>query len=414
MRSETRHSVTLVAGTGVTAVLSLIFTAYVARKLGTEASADFFAALSLFAVLQIGLGPINGTVARFTAEYAEAGTHGKIIVLSREVTRRVTRYGLIGLIIGLLALKPLATFLNFQSVVPIIVAYALLFVTLLLSVSRGVLRGLQYFRHYAANTMAEAFVRLGAGLAIFVAVRSVAGALFAYVVAAVFAVALARLQLGPLFRSHEPESVDGGAVRRFTGPMFLMLLTTAGFQNIDMLAVKHYLLDADAGVYGAAFKLTGAIGVLVTPFSLVLLPMLTSLTRQGRGGIATFVRLCAYFLLLAAPPLAIFVFWPDEIMQLVYASEFVGGAPLLSGLVSLRLVGYLCHMVALAGAAVGRFSFLYVYLPGLVVQFVGVMMWHQVPSTIVSVLLAVQGVTLAGLIVIVATGMWRAGREGGV
>lgn len=414
MRSETRHSITLVAGTGVTAVLSLVFTAYVARVLGAEGSADFFAALSLFAVLQLGFGPINGTVARFTAQYAADGAHGKVIVLAREVTRRVARYGVIGLVIGLVTVKPLAVFLNFQSVVPIIVAFVLLLVTLLLSVSRGVLRGLQDFGQYALNTVAEAAVRLITGLLVFLAVRSVVGALVAYVLAAVFAVGLSRVQLGRLLGGHEPRDVDGAAVRRFTGPMFVMLLVTAGFQNIDMLAVKHYLLDAEAGVYGAAFKLAGVLGVLVTPFSTVLLPMLTSLAKDGRAGMATLGRLSSYFLLLAAPPVLVFWLWPEQIIRFVYASEFAGGAPLLPGLACLRLVGYLCHMVALAGAAGGRFGFLYAYVGALVAQVAGLVLWHESATTVVSVLLAVQTAALIILTVIVVSGLGSgAGSRGG-
>ena len=67
MHDETKYSITLLLGTGLTALLSVIYVIIVGRMLGPEEAADFFAAIS-FCLLFISISaPINDTVTRFTS-----------------------------------------------------------------------------------------------------------------------------------------------------------------------------------------------------------------------------------------------------------------------------------------------------------------------------------------------------------
>ena len=86
MRKETKHTFSLLAGTGITAAFSLAYMVFAARTLGPAVSADFFAVIALVALCQVALGPINGTVARFSAAYAD--DYGKIRTLCREIAKR--------------------------------------------------------------------------------------------------------------------------------------------------------------------------------------------------------------------------------------------------------------------------------------------------------------------------------------
>ena len=60
-----------------------------------------------------------------------------------------------------------------------------------------------------------------------------------------------------------------------------------------------------------------------------------------------------------------------------------------------RLLGYLCHMIALAGAATNHFRFLYIYVPGLVAQTAALCIWHESLAQVALVMLVGQGGTLA-------------------
>lgn len=399
IRTETRHTIVLLAGTGVTTALGLVYGVYATRALGDGAVGTFTHALSVVAFLQIAFGPINGTVAKFAAEYNEAGSMGRVRSLVREVTRRVGTFGFVALVVALAASIPLAQFWKYPSATPLMLAMVMTFATLLLSVARGALRGLQRFGALNVNTIFESGCRLAVGAALLAIWTDASIALLAYVAALLGTLLLSQRQLHAYWSDAAPEALDGRAIRRFALPMFIFMLASAGFQNVDMLVVKRVLSITEADSYGVAFYLTGrAIAVLVTPFTILLLPMLASLHGRGLATQRPFLRVCGYFVALASIPLALFALVPDRLMHLLYENRFADAAGILLPLAIARMLGHLCHIVGLAQAAAGRFGFLYVYSAALVVQSVALGGWGRSADGVVEILLWSQGITLVILI----------------
>ena len=393
MRAEAKHSIVVLAGTGITAGISLIYTVYAGRVLGRAEYGVFATAVTLVMMCQLAIGPINETLTRFSAQYVGEGCLGKIRTLSREVGKRLVPFGLGGLIVGMVLLKPLQALWQLESTTPLLVAYGMICLTLPLAIARGVLRGMQRFGQYNVNIISEAAIRLVVGLILLSLLWGATWGLTAYLVALAATLVLSRFQLSKAWRGHPAEPLDGRAVRRFTAAVFVMMITYAAFFHVDMLYVKHYFPDAEAGIYGAAFALARVLAMLVSPFNTVMLPLLTTMNTKGEPFSGTFIRICLYFLGLAAVPLGLFWLCPDKIMNLTYGEEFAAAGALLLGLGVARLVGFLCHLIALAGAATNTFGFLYIYVPGLVVEMITLALWHDSLSMVVGVVLIVQAGT---------------------
>ncbi|MCP4592351.1 MAG: oligosaccharide flippase family protein [bacterium] len=396
MRNEAKHSLILIGGTGATAALGLAYSVYAGRMLGPSDYADFAAAVSLVMFFNIALGPINGTIARFTAQFRARGEPGRIRGLGRAVIRRVAFYGLIVAGGAMLLGSFVAEFLQWRAPL-LIVAIAIVYVTVLLSVPRGVLRGVQSFGHLSINTLVEAALRLAGGVALLMFVGGVGAALTAYLLGALAVLLLGWLQLRSVWAGCPVLPVDGTAVKRFTLPLFVMMAVSAGYQNLDMLLVKRCFASEHAGAYGATFTLARTMSVLVTPFTILLLPLLTTLHEQRRRWAGSFLRVCGYFLLLSVGPLLLFYLFPGWIIERLYGPQFGGAAALLLPLAIARVVGFLGHLLALAGVAANRFGFLVVYVPGLAAEIVALALWHDSLAMVVTVVLTVQAVTVAGL-----------------
>ena len=60
--------------------------------------------------------------------------------------------------------------------------------------------------------------------------------LAAYLVALVVILGISYVQLRRLWRGRQAMPIDGREVLRFGAPLMGMMITSAGFQNIDMLA----------------------------------------------------------------------------------------------------------------------------------------------------------------------------------
>lgn len=368
MSTELRHTVNLVVGTGVTALLALVYASVTARQLGTELFGEVAVCLSLIMAAQTALGPINGIVARFTAEYAAHGVWGKVRTLYIEFRRRVLAWGAVGGLLTLALTPSLRETFRLSSNWPLYISYAVLFVTLWLSIGRGTLRGAQAFTAHNVNTILDAAARLLVGALLVSLWPRPVPALLAYLIGLLLTLAYTPRQLRTLWACHSVEPIAGAEVRRFAWPMLAAMLITAGFQNVDMLYVKYAFSGEEAGVYGAAFTLTRLMAVLVTPFNVVLLPMLTARHADGRSVHGSLGRLCLYFVVLSAAPLALFALWPGAVVRAFSPGGYDAAAALLAELALIRLLGHLGHMIALAGAAVNDFRFLYFYAPLLAVQ----------------------------------------------
>jgi len=384
-------------GTGVATGLGLLYTVVAQRWLGPVQSADFVAALSLVSFCQIALGPINGTVARFTAQYADRKELGRVRALARMAFRHVTGWSLVCFGLGALAAQSLAGFLQFQSRWSLVLAFGMVALTLVLSVSRGVLRGLSAFGSLNANTIAEALVRVILGLAILWAAMSAGGALVGYLAGVVAALALSAWQLPRHWTGQSPEAVDAKGILRYAAPLLVMMMVTAGFENIDMLAVKRFADPIDAGIYGAAFTLARSMAALVTPFATLLLPLLTVAAQQGKAITGPWMRIAGYFLFLAGPVWIAFALWSEPIVSMLFGDEFAPAGSILALVAMARLLGYLGQLAALALCATGRFGFLYLYAPTLMLEAAALMFWHDSLMTVAWIATIGNGAALIAL-----------------
>jgi O-antigen/teichoic acid export membrane protein len=269
----------------------------------------------------------------------------------------------------------------------------------MLSVARGVLRGVQHFGHLNANNILEAAFRLTAGILLLAIAVNAAMAVAAYAVAVALALAFSPWQMRSAWAGHEAQPLDGRAIRKLAGPLLLMTVAVAGFNNIDMLFAKRSLAATDAGVYGAATTLSRMISVLVTPFTTLMLPVLTTLYERGRSTTPAFLRICGYFLVLVAAPVAVCCAWPEWIMVTFYDKRFAGGGAVLTCLVLGRLMGYLAHMLCLLFAARNTFGYLYFFLPAMLAMVVALALWHETPLMTATVVLISETATLGGMVV---------------
>jgi O-antigen/teichoic acid export membrane protein len=407
--ADARHAFLLLVGTGATAVLSLAYTLWVARTLGPAASADYFGALFVVSLVGTAFGPVSATVTRFSSVYVARGDHGRIPLLRRLVTRRILGVGAIAGVIGAGALSPLSSGLNFESATPLAIAGAIAFLAVLNDVPRGVLRGLQDFGGYALNTILESGSRLALGIGVLLLSPSVEAALLVYLLATAAAHVAARMRIPRTEPAHgappEPERLG-----RFFVPMFVMTLCAATFHNLDLLFVKAGFSAADAGLYGAAGAFARAFALLFLPFRVLLLPVMSSLQATARPIEGAFLRVSAYFFVLAAVPLGVIALWPDTLVHLLYGERFGSASILLLPMALSMLAGLIPVLLGQAFLAANHWPWLALYVLGLGAEWLALQRWGGSLGSAVAVALTVKGITAGVLCVYFVA--WRRSTRG--
>jgi O-antigen/teichoic acid export membrane protein len=409
-RSEIRHAVVLAGGTATAAVLALVYQFVVGHTLGTEEFADFATALSLVYFGAMAAGPISATATRFSAEFAERGEFGKIRSVAALLSRWVTGWGLVGCVIALVAVRPVSTWLHFRSVVPLVVAIAVVYLTLLVSLARGFLRGVQDFPRYNLGLIVEAGLRLGLGVLFVNLLLNAGAALAAYAIALVIVLPLSAGQVKSTWRAHLSAPVDPSTIRRFGLPMLLFALISAGFLTVDMVLVKRLFAAPEAGLYGGAVTLARSVGLIYAPFGLMLLPLFVAETVRGGRPLLTLLRVGAYFVGLAWLPVLAFMIWSTEILGLTFGSDFLAAAPLLVPLALCAMLAGISTLIGNALAGLDRFWFLVPYICGLVLETALLATWHQSLERVALMVLTAQALTaLAMILTAIATPGLRGG-----
>ena len=384
------------------------------RVLGPAAYADFYACLSLVFLFATGLAPVSGSITRFTSLYLARGEEDRLRSLYDAMPRRVGRYAVWIGIVGILAVYPLVRWLQLDSLWSGLLVALILPVTLMLDLPRGMLRGLQAFRAYAVNLVQEASIRLALGALLLVALPRTEVGLGVYLVAALAMLPISRRQVR-LPAASGDRRADIAALERTMLPMLAFAFVAAGLQNVDILFVKSTFEPVAAGQYAAASALARIVALAFMPFSIKLLPVLTTAYSRDRRLLRPLAAHAAGFVTLAAVVVIVYAGWGETILQRVYGETFAGAGELLLPLSLAITVAFLVVMIGQAFTAMNQFHFVPFYAAGLLL--VGAGLWWQRGSLpmLAWTLLATQVLTLIMMLSLLlkATSAERASREAG-
>jgi O-antigen/teichoic acid export membrane protein len=377
-KRQLRQSAVLVVATGTTAALTFGLMMIAGKTLGPAESSDLFAGIFLLFAVHTVFSPVSTAVARRVAVLDVAADAGA----GRAVTDRVASLtGRVLLAFGAVV----AVTLPWQSqsmgidIGVLAAAWLAALLIALASVLRGAMRGRQAFGPLAGNMVTEAALRVGLAVAVLLVTGRADIAMAAYVVGIVAVwphlLGWQRRVMGP--GAETP--VDDRSWLPFVGPLLLLAVADAGFQNYDVLFVKGRLSAADAGAYGAAATLSRALGVLVTPFVIQVVPLLAaSHAKEGAASsdgarpatTGLLARLVTSYVLLSAGALLILANLGPELLSTLFGSGFDAASGVLVPHAIGALAGYLAMVLAQGLAAIGRLRIAGLYLLGFGVEIV--------------------------------------------
>jgi len=114
-------------------------------------------------------------------------------------------------------------------------------------------------------------------------------------------------------------------------------------KQVDNFLLAYYQTSDIVGIYDASFLL--ARGIFFVPMSVtfLFLPMFSKLHEEGDSkAMVSFYRLATkWTVFIVLPLLAIFIFFPADIIKSVYGSSYVSGSPVLI----ILLIGYFIHIL---------------------------------------------------------------------
>lgn len=217
---------------------------------------------------------------RFTAMSIVSGDEVEIARLRRYLDRRAGLVGL-GLGAGLVFGAPFwSDLFRSESTIPFVILGLGMPFYVTQAVGRGILQGRLRFTALGATFVVEMLVRVGLGLALVSLGFGVVGATIALAVSFVAVWVHVRILMSN--KRGSLGAIDSSEVRRYAGPIALLLLGQIIVNNGDVLIAKRYLDPDQAGVYAAIALVGRAVFFLSWSVATTLFPAATQQAERGQ------------------------------------------------------------------------------------------------------------------------------------
>ena len=389
-------------------ILNYTYQILMGRMLGPEQYGVFGALISLTYILTVPVQTIRITTTKSITKLSVAGRGQDIGFLIRHLVARVTIFSILGLAAVLAASGLITQFFHIPSTIPVVVLAIAFFFQLIVPTFNGALLGLQRFPHLAANQIANFGNKLFFGVLFVTLGFGVAGALAGMIIGGVLAIILGAYLLQDVLK-RKPMSRDLPKTSSYPIYTLLAFLFITLLYNVDIILVKRFFDAGQAGYYAAAATLAKAIFFGSVAIAGAMFPKV-SVWNEGNNKTATNRLLkdaLLYTGLLAGLGALAFNLFPRFAVSLLYGSAY-GETVKLIGLFSVGMLFFsLSYVLALYQLALGKKRFLLLLALGVVVEVLGITLFHASLQQVVMVFSVVMALLFLSILTTVGLPIFK-------
>jgi O-antigen/teichoic acid export membrane protein len=394
-------------GASVMVVLSLLASAtnyasnlIFSRLLEPASYGDLTALLALVVVLTVPTSAAQTVIAERVAGNLAAGRLDRARYLIRHALGHVAVIAIVVGFLYTLSIPFVVELLDLQAVGPAIALAPLVTLTFILSVALGALQGMDRYLALGAMLLAIAVSRLAFGVPW---ASTAAGGSGGAIAGQALGVAVVLFGAAWLLRRDLLGRGTGAAtsglrrkpdVRAVAAGMAFVAF--AVISNLDILLAKLFLPSEEVGLYAALSTIGKVIMFLPGAVAIVMVPN-AARARHTRKESGRVLRIAALLVgattLLAALPAALA---PEFIVQTMFGSDYVDATDGVLPIVCAGAGMSLLYLLVIYSVAVEDRRWSVLLVAGILLQIVGVSIFHDSPAQIALVQAVVIGIVLLG------------------
>ncbi len=383
----------------VTAAFNYIYHLSMGRMLGPE---EYGILGSLFAIVYIVLlssTTIGLVVSKFTSELHGRKDYPHLKFLLVHALSRIIIFGGLGLLLYCLLSPLLAKFMHVE-VAGVIIVGIVAFVSLIASTLGGALNGLQRF--VLQNILGSSAIIIKLLLAVLLVYLGFGymGALVAILIGLVLSIPFGIVPLWSFLTHHSQKKYPTKRMYVFALPVFCSSLLLTLIVTVDLVLVKHYFSNADAGYYAAAGMIAKIIWFGSSFLSGVLFPKVISIIAEGKLPNHVLRKVLAYTAVLVCSGCIVYFLVPELVVSLLYGREYLVIAGWI-GIFGISLGLYsLSHLLVVYNLARERYSFILLLAAMLIFEVLAVVAYHSSLAGVVQIMLVTNVLLFGGLMIL--------------
>ena len=375
----------LFIGTMTVNILGFLFHFYVGRKLGPAEYGVFGAVLAIFFYFTILLFTIQSGIAKFSADFSSKNDSFKIAFLFKQSLKRLFVFGIIATISFLIFIPLLASFLDVEKRLLYILSLVIVF-AFLLPIIRGLLQGLQRFKKLSYTLFFEGITKV-----LFVVILlnyglGVDGALLAMIFAWIIPLFFGFYVLRDFLNKKE-EPFETKEIYLYIVPMFLMMLMLTGFYTLDVILVKHFFNNFDAGLYTALSMIGkilffGSISVSQVMFPKVIDAKIRNLDTK-KILLKSFLMVFAF----VGPGVIFYFIFSKLIVSIFYGADYLALVSLVGPFSGFIALFSFVYILSFYNIALKRYGFILLLALFVICQAFLIFNYHSSLEQIVNILI---------------------------
>jgi len=386
MGSFFKDNIILFFSSLVFSIFAYFFQFYMGRALGPIDYGILSSLFSLIYLMTVVVYIIQTSISNFVTRFKVRKEKEKINFLLRKATSKLVIVAVLAVILFLLVSPMLQSFLKIESFTPFILLSLVLAASLLLPIQRGALQGLQNFKALGVNYIFDGFCRLSFGVLLVYLGFGVSGAVGAIAIAYTFAYLEGFTPLKKYYKKVKTK-FNIKKFGKFMFPVSVSLILLTLMYTMDVILVRHYLPEVEAGYYAAIVLFGRMLLFAIIPICTVLFPKVTQRHEEKRPHLDLLLKTLGLILLVAVPAVIIFFLFSEQIVQILLGTTYISIAPYIGWFALTMLFFSLVYALAHYFLSLQKTGFIPVLALFTVVEIIAIVLWHSSIMQIIQILL---------------------------
>lgn len=310
--------------------LNFLFNLFMIRNLAVADYGTFASLTSLIMLTTILSGALLPTIVKFAASYFAKGELDMVRGLFFKVSKLTIPLGLVSLLIFIIFNQQISQFFHIEDTLLVLLAGVIVAFSFIGVPNQPILQAKLSFRFIAFIGVFGTLFKLFSGVILVYLGFSIWGALWAVFLSFLIPYFLSFAQLTFLFKRviHTPH-VSIKKLISYGMPSTIAFLALTSFISTDIILVKHFFNNTDAGLYAGVSLIGRIVFFLTAPVGTVMFPLIVQ-KHTRKENFHTDFRIA--MLLVIVPScfvIAAYYFVPDFILTFSTKKEFTSVSSLL-------------------------------------------------------------------------------------
>lgn len=317
----------------------------------------------------------------------------------RWIKRKAAIFGCLGLIVFLFFSPWISSFLRIESIFFLIIVGLISFVGIFFSIEQATLQAFLRFGWYAIANIINVCFKLALSIILVYLGWRVFGAILALLIGMIIGWGYLFFSIKKIIGTKEDkQGFETKEVISYALPVFGSILAFTSLYTTDIILVRHFLPELEAGYYAALATLGKIIYFASNPIIMVMFPMVSERHANGRKYLNLLVLSLRLVFLVCLGISGVYFLFPKLMVNILYGSQYLSASPYLWCFAIFLSLYSLTYLLVNFYLSIKKVKVVIFPLLAAVSQIVFISFFHQNLTQVVWVSITVLGLLLVSLL----------------